>query len=81
MEIELPINATEAQIRERCFVLADAELIGMTPEESWKCEIETRGALYLEGEIDVELYDEPRLPRVLEKQEEEIRWSLLLNQY
>lgn len=65
MEIELPIKATEAQIRERCMVLTDAELIAVEPGDNWRCELETRGKLYLEGEIDVEWHPSPRSPRML----------------
>jgi len=47
-------------------VLADAELIAVEPADNWRCELETRGKLYLEGETDVELCDTPRSPRSLE---------------
>jgi hypothetical protein len=73
MEIELPIDATEAQIKERCMVMADAELIAIEPRDNWRCELETRGKLYLECEIDVDLYPSPRPVTVLE--EGKPRWS------
>jgi hypothetical protein len=77
MEIELPIEATESQIRDRCMVMADAELIAIEPWNNWRCELETRGALYLDGEIDVELYEEPRPPWKLEQAEYVKRWAAI----
>lgn len=80
METELPIRATERQIKERCMMLADAEMIGLDPADNWRCELDTRGELYLEGEVDMELYDTPRSPRSLEELERstsEIWWHLV----
>lgn len=67
MVFELPISATESQIRDRCMVLADAELVHIKPADHWKCELTTRGKLYLKGELDVELYPDPRPPSMLEE--------------
>jgi hypothetical protein len=63
MELEPYIHATETQIRERCMVLADADLVGIDIKDGWRVELTTRGRLYLDGEADVELYDRPRPAR------------------
>lgn len=60
------IHATEAQVVERCRVLADADLIAFLTEDQDFVEITTEGQQYLKGEIDVELYPYPRHPRLME---------------
>jgi hypothetical protein len=60
MELEPHIHATEKQIQARCLQLADAELVGLSITEGWKVEITTKGLQYLEGEVDVRLYEHPR---------------------
>lgn len=60
-------HATESQIRERCRVLADVDLVGFLTDDMDLVELRTRGMQYLEGEIDVELYPRPRHPKVLER--------------
>jgi hypothetical protein len=79
MEIELPLDATEAQIKEHCMVLADVELIAVDPRDNWRCELDTRGKLYLDGEIDVEWHPPPRSPRTL--QEGKPKWSWRIGPY
>ena len=54
-------------------VLADAELIAIDPRDNWRCELETRGKLYLDGEIDVEHYPSPRSPQMPDNGKQE--WS------
>lgn len=62
MPVELLIEAAENQIRERCMVLADAGLVAVDPDDNWRCELTTDGKLYLDGEMDVDLFDSPRSP-------------------
>ena len=66
MELVEGIDATPAQIRDRCRVLADADLVAVYEDEGWNVELTTLGDLYLKGEADIELYPRPRHPRVLE---------------
>ena len=83
MELELPIEATETQIPERCMVLADAEFIAVEPADNWRCELKTRGKLYLEGKIDIELCDAPRSPQSLERLEKAKSpywWALMIHE-
>jgi hypothetical protein len=67
MELVEGIDATSAQLRDRCRVLADAELVAIYGEEGWNVELTTLGELYLKGEADIDLYPRPRHPRALEK--------------
>lgn len=67
MELVKGIDATAAQVRDRCRVLADAELVAIYETEGWNVELTTLGELYLKGEADIELYPRPRHPRILEK--------------
>ena len=67
MEMVPGIDATKAQIRDRCRVLADAGLVALQQEEGCYVELTTLGELYLDGEADIDLYPRPRHPRVLEK--------------
>jgi hypothetical protein len=67
MEMVPGIDATKAQIRDRCRVLADAGLVALQQEEDCYVELTTLGELYLDGEADIDLYPRPRHPRVLEK--------------
>ncbi len=67
MTVEPSIHATENQIRERCKVLADAELLAIEPDSGWMVQLTTEGQLYLDGELDVELYPRPRSPRQLDE--------------
>jgi hypothetical protein len=60
------IDATPAQIRDRCRVLGDADLVAVYENKGWNVELTTLGNLYLKGEADIELYPRPRHPRVLE---------------
>ncbi|WP_135365883.1 hypothetical protein [Halosimplex halophilum] len=57
------IHATRAQVRERCYVLADAELVAFLTEDAELVEITTAGKQYLDGEIDMELHPTPRHPQ------------------
>lgn len=61
------IDATRVQVRERCRVLADAELVAFHQEGSEIVELTTWGKQYLRGNADVELHQTPRSPRQLEK--------------
>lgn len=67
MELVEGIDATAAQIRDRCRVLADVELVAVYMDKGWNVEITTLGLLYLNGEADIDLYPRPRHPRILEK--------------
>ena len=60
------IDATTTQIRDRCRVLADADLVAIHLNREWIVELTTLGGLYLQGEADIELYPRPRHPSVLE---------------
>jgi len=62
MSIMDGIHATEAQVQERCCVLADAELVAFLTDRQDMVELTTWGQQYLEGEVDVELYPRPRHP-------------------
>jgi hypothetical protein len=66
MEMVPGIDATKAQVRDRCRVLADAGLVAIQREEGWYVELTTLGELYLEGEADIDLYPKPRHPKMLE---------------
>ena len=57
-----PLEASENRIRERCCVLADADLVD---RESRGFEVTTWGQLYLRGDIDAENQPRPRPGRVL----------------
>lgn len=60
------IHATEAQVRERCCVLADADLIAFLTDHQDLVELTTEGEQYLEGEVDLNHYPRPRHPRFME---------------
>ena len=60
------IHATEAQVQERCRVLADADLVAFLTEDQDFVDLTTEGQQYLEGEIDIELYPYPRHPKLME---------------
>jgi hypothetical protein len=66
MELVEGIDATPAQIRDRCRVLADVDLVAIYQNEGWITELTTLGELYLKGEADIELYPRPRHPQMLE---------------
>lgn len=57
--MESCVSATEAQIRDRCKLLADVELIHIDLND-WRLEICGLGQRYLEGKTDVEIYPYPR---------------------
>jgi len=59
------MHATEAQIHERCKVLADADLVTFLTEDADVVGLTTEGQQYLEGKVDVELYPPPRHPRMM----------------
>ena len=79
MVLDVPIEATKAQIQDRCKVLADAGLIAIEPDDGWMIHLKTRGKLYLEGEVDIDLYPSPRSPRTLD--EGPANWSRHLRPY
>ena len=79
MVLDVPIEATKAQIRDRCKVLADAGLVAIEPDDGWMIHLKTRGKLYLEGEVDIDLYPSPRSPRTLD--EGPAKWSRQLGPY
>lgn len=60
------IYATEAQVRERCRILADVDLVSFLTEDMDLVGLTTWGSRYLDCEVDVELYPTPRHPKVLE---------------
>ena len=62
MSIMDGIHATEAQVQERCRVLADADLVAFLTDRQDMVELTTMGEQYLDGEVDVELYPRPRHP-------------------
>jgi hypothetical protein len=61
------IHATEAQVQERCYVLADAGLVAFLTDDHDFVELTTKGEQYLDGEVDVELYPYPRHPKIVEE--------------
>jgi len=69
MELVNGIDATAAQIRDRCRVLADADLVAIHNTNAKNIELTTLGALYLKGEADIDLYPRPRHPQILEYNE------------
>lgn len=60
------VHATEAQVRERCRVLADADLVAFPTDHQNLVGLTTLGMEYLKGEVDIGLYPRPRHPRVME---------------
>ena len=54
------IHATEAQVQERCEVLADVDLVGFLTRDKDFVELTIWGQRYLEGKVDVENYPVPR---------------------
>ena len=65
--MESCVSATEAQIRDRCKRLADAELIHIDLND-WRLEICGLGQRYLAGEADVDLYPHPRSVRHIDEE-------------
>jgi len=61
------IHATEAQVRERCEVLAEVELVAFLTADDDFVGLTTTGRQYLEGKVDVELYPKPRHPSLAER--------------
>jgi hypothetical protein len=58
------VHATEAQVRDRCCRLADVGLVAWIDDETLDLiELTTEGRLYLDGELDVDLYPDPRPSR------------------
>lgn len=55
---EIRMDASENRIRERCRLLADADLIA--PIHSEMYELTTWGRLYLDGEVDARHQPRPR---------------------
>jgi hypothetical protein len=60
LAVEVPIDVTEGQVRDRCKVLADADLLALDLEDGWRVELTGLGKRYLEGETDMRLYRRPR---------------------
>ncbi|CAI49272.1 homolog to phage PhiH1 repressor protein [Natronomonas pharaonis DSM 2160] len=67
MTVEIPLNVTEQQIRERCLRMADIGLVSVEPDNGWMVQLTTEGRLYLEGDLDAELYPHPRHPKRLKE--------------
>ena len=67
MELDIPIKTTKAQIRDRYKMLADAGLAAIESDDGWMIHLKTRGKLYVEGEVDIDLYPSPRSPRTLDE--------------
>jgi len=57
------IHATKSQVRERCLVLADADLVGFLTPDNRIVEITTLGRQYLNGDVDLGHYPRPRKPQ------------------
>lgn len=58
------VHATEAQIKDRCCQLADVGLVAWIDDEALDLiELKTEGQLYLKGQLDVDLYPDPRNSR------------------
>ena len=66
LAIEVPLDATENQVRDRCKRLADAELIDLDLEDGWRVELTGLGKRYLEGETDMEYHRRPRWVRTID---------------
>jgi len=60
LAVEVPLDATENQVRDRCKRLADAELIDVDIDDGWRVELTGLGKRYLEGETDMEYHRHPR---------------------
>jgi hypothetical protein len=65
--LESSISATEAQVRDRCKRLADAELIHIDLHD-WRLEICGVGERYLRGEADVDIYPSPRSVKIIDEE-------------
>ena len=59
------IHATEAQVQERCEILADVDLVSFVTNDAELVELTIWGKRYLEGELDVELQPHPRHPTAI----------------
>ena len=57
---EVPLDATENQIRDRCKPLADAELIDVDFKDCWRVELTGLRKRYLKGETDMAYQRRPR---------------------
>lgn len=60
------VHATESQVRDRCRVLADADLVAFLTDHDDLVELTSLGEEYLNGAVDVALHPTPRHPRRLE---------------
>jgi hypothetical protein len=65
--LEPCVSATEAQVRDRCKRLADADLIHIDLND-WRLEIRGLGERYLDGKADVDLYPHPRSVRNIDEE-------------
>lgn len=59
MSVVISVEASERRIRERCRMLADAELIAPISEDFEMYEVTSEGMRYLDGELDVEHQPRP----------------------
>lgn len=68
LTVEVPLDATDNQVRDRCKRLADAELIDVDLDDGWRLELTKLGKRYLEGETDMRYYRRPRWVRVIDEE-------------
>ena len=68
LAIEVPLDVTENQIRDRCKRLADAEAIDVDLEDGWRVELTGLGKRYLECETDMKYHRRPRWVRVIDEE-------------
>lgn len=66
---EVRLFASVERVVERCYMLADAELIESTTTDREHWEITEAGEWYLDGDLDVRDQPTPRLKMLLESQE------------
>ncbi len=61
MESVMQFDASERRIRERCLMLADAELIAPLSRDLEMYEVTSEGQRYLQGKLDAEHQPKPKV--------------------
>ena len=62
---EVELWASRARVRERCYKLADAELIGSLTRDHQHWELTKRGEMFLDGDLDARHQPTPDVRRAL----------------
>lgn len=66
---EVELFASVGRVTERCYMLADAELIDSPTTDRQHWEITQAGEWYLDGKLDVRDQPTPRLKRLIDQRE------------